>query len=694
MTGIIPESLPAMTVPSEQSRIQYTTDGTSVSFPVPFRFLNAAHLQVARQHNDKSSILELGVDYSVSGVGNQAGGTITTTTTLPAGDTISIERVVPITQETAYQRNDPFPERAHEQALDKLTMICQMLGGVLGLTPGSINRALLLGAADIDGSGAYRANGNRIQDVGDPVLALDAINKKTLLEYLANLSVDGSGQFVVERLADASDPDGGTNMIAWKRDTLPKFKSNNLTQTLNATRVNVWEFQHLISDRPNLLDFSSWDWHPAFQAAALTNLAVDTPEGGYTLKSPVKYTSKNSFSGRGIRRTNIYYKGQAGTSAFEHEYTGDGSDQWPGRVTFSDMTIHGDGDGHRGANAVVGGISCGDDLPHLVNIPYYTIQKVEFRRCKTGLYLEGYGHTLIDVWAEQCFTGIEFVHPEQNVLINCWANYCDTGLIVNKRKLKYGHRMNIIGGAFQRCRVGMELWNFGEADINTYFELNELADIQLGDMNDGNNYHKGCKNTKIRSNTVGNSDPASRGTIQGYASVGLDVDFVFVGSSAGRTQPNVYTNGSSKYTVVQYNKEAVGSTNPWVFEGYSASKSYAHPIGESGEEVRITLESGVTGELGSTPSVRKTSANTALLTINARCNSSTRSRLGVLPAGFRPSSPQSFACAAYNTASGSWFQNPATMQINISGEIVFTNSTYSKDSIINLVCEIPLRVDA
>ena len=209
-----------MTVPSEQSRIQYTTDGTSVSFPVPFRFLNATHLQVARQHNDEASILELGVDYSVSGDGNQAGGLITTTTALPSGDTLSIERVVPITQETAYQRNDPFPERAHEQALDKLTMIAQMLGSVLGLTPGSTNRALLLGAADTDGSGSYRAHNNRVQDVGDAVEMRDAINKKVLLERLSGLSVDGSGQYVVERLADTSVPENGAGMVGFRRSVL------------------------------------------------------------------------------------------------------------------------------------------------------------------------------------------------------------------------------------------------------------------------------------------------------------------------------------------------------------------------------------------------------------------------------------------------------------------------------------------
>lgn len=207
-----------MTVPSEQSRITYDTDGTSVSFPVPFRFLQNRDLRVTLiAADDSSRLLVLDVDYSVTGAGQQSGGTLSTVDILAAGETLLIERIVPITQETAYQRNDPFPERAHERALDKLTMINQQIGGVLGMTPGSVNRALLLGDTDRDdGSGSYRARGNRIRDVGDPVSMNDAVNKQAMTEALAGLAADGSGEFVVERLKDGERPDNGTGMVFHK----------------------------------------------------------------------------------------------------------------------------------------------------------------------------------------------------------------------------------------------------------------------------------------------------------------------------------------------------------------------------------------------------------------------------------------------------------------------------------------------
>nr|WP_321268174.1 sialidase family protein [Alcaligenes faecalis] len=202
-----------MTVSSEQSRVQYATDGVATSFPVPFRFLSAQHLRVSfAQGEDDAVELVLGRDFDAVGAGNPSGGTITTYTTYPVGGSIAIERVVPITQETAYQRNDPFPEHAHEKALDKLTMICQMLASLLGLTPGSQNRALLLGAADLDGKGSYRANGNRIQGLGDATHMLDAVNKKVLLDHLSSLATEGSGQYVVERLADVVSRDNGAGM--------------------------------------------------------------------------------------------------------------------------------------------------------------------------------------------------------------------------------------------------------------------------------------------------------------------------------------------------------------------------------------------------------------------------------------------------------------------------------------------------
>lgn len=227
-----------MTVSSEQSRVQYATDGVATSFPVPFRFLRNQDLRVTLVQGDGSEQhLSLDADYTVTGAGQQSGGTLTTTDIFTPGHTLLIDRIVAITQETAYQRNDPFPERAHERALDKLTMICQMLASIFGLTPGSVRRALLLGEADQDGQGAYRANGNRIQGLGKPRFTTDAARLSDILDAVSQLSADGSGQFVVERLNDYMDPGNGPGMIGFKDELDQVWRLSSLLKQYGPTYI-------------------------------------------------------------------------------------------------------------------------------------------------------------------------------------------------------------------------------------------------------------------------------------------------------------------------------------------------------------------------------------------------------------------------------------------------------------------------
>jgi len=114
-----------MTVASELSKIVHVTDGVSVSFAVPFRFLHASHLRVTEARHGVETVLTPTTHYSVTGDGSQQGGAVVTTPARAAGAKLVIERIVPLTQEIQYPRNDPFPASAHEQALDKLTMIDQ-----------------------------------------------------------------------------------------------------------------------------------------------------------------------------------------------------------------------------------------------------------------------------------------------------------------------------------------------------------------------------------------------------------------------------------------------------------------------------------------------------------------------------------------------------------------------------------------
>lgn len=126
-----------MTVSSSTSRADYTGNGLTVDFAVPFRFLEDTHLLVLRTiiATNVTTVLvlnSLGADgYSVDGAGQPSGGTVTVVTAPAAGtERLSILRKVPRTQLTDYIPNDSFPAESHERALDKLTMLVQEQGEV------------------------------------------------------------------------------------------------------------------------------------------------------------------------------------------------------------------------------------------------------------------------------------------------------------------------------------------------------------------------------------------------------------------------------------------------------------------------------------------------------------------------------------------------------------------------------------
>lgn len=120
-----------MTIQSQTTRVDYTGNGATTNFPVPFYWLQDTDLLVIRTDNGFTpptvATLALGTDYVVTGSGNQSGGSITTTVAPTATQKLSILRNVPFTQLTHYVPNDPFPAASHEQALDKLTMETQQL---------------------------------------------------------------------------------------------------------------------------------------------------------------------------------------------------------------------------------------------------------------------------------------------------------------------------------------------------------------------------------------------------------------------------------------------------------------------------------------------------------------------------------------------------------------------------------------
>lgn len=121
-----------MTVANANRRIQYAGNGVTTAFPVPFPFPAATDLRVTRTLADGSEqLLLLNLDYTVSGAGSPAGGTLTMAAAPATGQSLTIKRVIARTQLVDYVPNDPFPADTHEAALDKLTMIAQEDGDEL-----------------------------------------------------------------------------------------------------------------------------------------------------------------------------------------------------------------------------------------------------------------------------------------------------------------------------------------------------------------------------------------------------------------------------------------------------------------------------------------------------------------------------------------------------------------------------------
>ena len=116
-----------MTVSTTSARVAYEGDGSTQIFPVPYYFFAAADLAVYLTVDGDTTELTLTTHYTVSGAGEEAGGSVTILSAPADGSTVTILREPEQVQETDYQALDPFPAETHEQALDRLTMMVQHL---------------------------------------------------------------------------------------------------------------------------------------------------------------------------------------------------------------------------------------------------------------------------------------------------------------------------------------------------------------------------------------------------------------------------------------------------------------------------------------------------------------------------------------------------------------------------------------
>ena len=183
-----------MTVSTEVNQAAYTGNGVTTVFPYAFRILNSSNLTVTRINLlEVETVLTLGTDYTVTGAGTYNGGAVTLPQPLPAGYSLVIERDLSAVQETDLRNQGTFFAEVHEDVFDYLTMLIQQALSWVGLALKRPNSR----------SSFYDAKQYRVANIADPINSQDAVNQRTFLKSLADLSTDGSGQFVLSLLGNS-----------------------------------------------------------------------------------------------------------------------------------------------------------------------------------------------------------------------------------------------------------------------------------------------------------------------------------------------------------------------------------------------------------------------------------------------------------------------------------------------------------
>ena len=182
-----------MTISTTTRIVTHNGNGVTVNFTYPFKIDDAADLLVYLKSGSVFVLKSLGTDYSLTGVRNPGGGTVTfIVAPVSATGNVRFLRRTALNQLVDYITNDDFPAEIHEAALDKLTMAVQdYLGDSLTLDA----------TADY-----WEAESKVIKNVADPVDPQDAVNKQYIEEHYTATAVTEfvqSGSGAVARTASS-----------------------------------------------------------------------------------------------------------------------------------------------------------------------------------------------------------------------------------------------------------------------------------------------------------------------------------------------------------------------------------------------------------------------------------------------------------------------------------------------------------
>ena len=238
-----------MTISTTTSRVSYNGNDVTVGFSFPYLFLANADLVVILYDSlGVGTTQVLDTDYTVTGAGDIAGGTVTMTTAPATGEQLVIYREMDLTQEVDYITGDAFPADTHERALDRLTMIAQQLNETLGRSiKVPVSSSLTsLEVEDLVADSAIIVNGTADGLIMGPT-ADEIANAQT---YANNASTSASNAATSEGNAATSESNAAASAaaaaaavssVAWRDVSYKTFSDTPIaiTSTDNGVLFNV-----------------------------------------------------------------------------------------------------------------------------------------------------------------------------------------------------------------------------------------------------------------------------------------------------------------------------------------------------------------------------------------------------------------------------------------------------------------------
>lgn len=296
-----------MTVSSETARVSYVGSGTTGPLAIPFYFLANADLKVIRQTiaDGVETTLVLTTDYTLTGAGVAAGGSLTLAAALSSSYRLIIIRDPAVTQGTDYGEGDVFPAETHETAIDRLTMICQRLVDKFRRAikapdgeSGDIALSAVNWAARANKYFAFDSSGNptTIAGTSETVTALRRFDSIALMKA-ATPAADGEVVFVTNYYEDIA---GGGGHIEWLAGSTATIDNGTIIAA-DAGGTGRWHAlgMHLFVDLARFGakgDGTTVDT-TAFTNAAATGKPVRGPYGTYVVDAPVTFNSNLHLEG-------------------------------------------------------------------------------------------------------------------------------------------------------------------------------------------------------------------------------------------------------------------------------------------------------------------------------------------------------------------------------------------------------------